>query len=208
MEAAGTETNNDNTFVALNMTDAMPFDEKAVSSGANWGDSKLGASHNLSSSATTVAAQPPTLLDTSAIYGPNAQDQGYNRPSKFCLQRIHNDLHAIRKDPMPGIVVMPDETRANTIHALMMGPPDTPYDHGLFLFELCFPDDYPHRPPKVKHTTTGNGLVRMNPNLYSCGKVCLSILGTWEGPGWSSVQSISVRCVLTISLFALSYFLA
>lgn len=29
--------------------------------------------------------------------------------------------------------------------------------------------------------TTGAGRVRFNPNLYSCGKVCLSLLGTWRG---------------------------
>lgn len=35
----------------------------------------------------------------------------------------------------------------------------------------------------------GNGTVRFNPNLYNCGKVCLSILGTWTGPGWTSVMT-------------------
>ena len=29
--------------------------------------------------------------------------------------------------------------------------------------------------------TTGGGKIRFNPNLYSCGKVCLSLLGTWRG---------------------------
>ncbi len=33
--------------------------------------------------------------------------------------------------------------------------------------------------------------MRFNPNLYSNGKVCLSILGTWSGPGWSPVQTLS-----------------
>lgn len=27
----------------------------------------------------------------------------------------------------------------------------------------------------------GGGQVRFNPNLYNCGKVCLSLLGTWSG---------------------------
>ena len=27
-------------------------------------------------------------------------------------------------------------------------------------------------------------MVRFNPNLYSDGKVCLSLLGTWHGEGW------------------------
>jgi|TARA_B100000524_G_scaffold3754_1_gene2410 ubiquitin-conjugating enzyme E2 Z len=44
-------------------------------------------------------------------------------------------------------------------------------------------------------TTTSGGQVRFNPNLYSSGKVCLSILGTWKaqhsGEQWSAVQSVS-----------------
>jgi ubiquitin-protein ligase len=36
-------------------------------------------------------------------------------------------------------------------------------------------------PPKVQFLTTGGGRERLNPNLYACGKVCLSLLGTWPG---------------------------
>lgn len=51
--------------------------------------------------------------------------------------------------------------------------------------------DYPTNPPKVKLLTTGGGTVRFNPNLYRNGKVCLSILGTWSGPGWTPVQTLA-----------------
>mmetsp|Transcript_10330 Transcript_10330/g.30927 ORF Transcript_10330/g.30927 Transcript_10330/m.30927 type:complete len:103 (-) Transcript_10330:836-1144(-) len=50
------------------------------------------------------------------------------------------------------------------------------------------PDDYPQSPPRVRNMTTGAGRVRFNPNLYANGKVCLSILGTWKGPGWMPVS--------------------
>ncbi len=39
-------------------------------------------------------------------------------------------------------------------------------------------------PAQVQFLTTGGGTVRFNPNLYNCGKVCLSLLGTWSGPSW------------------------
>ena len=39
-------------------------------------------------------------------------------------------------------------------------------------------------PAQVQFLTTGGGTVRFNPNLYHCGKVCLSLLGTWSGPSW------------------------
>jgi hypothetical protein len=31
--------------------------------------------------------------------------------------------------------------------------------------------------------------VRFNPNLYNCGKVCLSLLGTWSGEKWDPAVS-------------------
>lgn len=63
----------------------------------------------------------------------------------------------------------------------------------MYLFSVKIPDDYPFQPPKVKHLTT-DGVFRTNPNLYANGKVCLSILGTWSGPGWT--QILTLRTVL------------
>ena len=41
-----------------------------------------------------------------------------------------------------------------------------------------------------KYCTNGNN-IRFNPNLYTCGKVCVSLLNTWRGDQWTSCQSIS-----------------
>lgn len=77
--------------------------------------------------------------------------------------------------------------------ALIVGPDDTPYAHGFYFFEVQFTDNYPMQPPHVVFKT-GDGRVRFNPNLYVEGKVCLSILGTWAGPSWTS--SCTLRTVL------------
>jgi ubiquitin-conjugating enzyme E2 Z len=42
----------------------------------------------------------------------------------------------------------------------------------------------------VKYCTNGEK-VRFNPNLYTCGKVCVSLLNTWRGEQWTSCQTIS-----------------
>ena len=63
------------------------------------------------------------------------------------------------------------------IHVLITGPFETPYEGGLFYFIVRFGPTYPLTPPRVKLMTTDDGQVRFNPNLYSNGKVCLSILG-------------------------------
>ena len=67
------------------------------------------------------------------------------------------------------------------IQFAISGPEDTPYSGGLFIFDTFFPGEYPTNCPKVNMQTTGQGQVRFNPNLYNCGKVCLSLLGTWQG---------------------------
>ncbi len=51
--------------------------------------------------------------------------------------------------------------------------------------------------PLITFLCTNQGLVRFNPNLYANGKVCLSLLGTWSGPSWTSSSTI-LQVLLTI----------
>lgn len=81
------------------------------------------------------------------------------------------------------IFVRVKSSQINLIRALIIGPESTPYANGCFIFDICLPHNYPVAPPQVKFCTTGGGKVRFNPNLYENGKVCLSLLGTWNGPG-------------------------
>eukprot|EP01101_Sappina_pedata_P003776 TRINITY_DN1529_c0_g1_i5.p1 TRINITY_DN1529_c0_g1~~TRINITY_DN1529_c0_g1_i5.p1 ORF type:complete len:803 (-),score=225.46 TRINITY_DN1529_c0_g1_i5:223-2610(-) len=94
-----------------------------------------------------------------------------------------------------------DDERIDVMQALITGPPDTPYSGGCFLFDIFFPTDYPASPPKVNLATTGGGTVRFNPNLYNCGKVCLSLLGTWGGSqieSWCKSTSTLLQVLVSI----------
>ena len=99
------------------------------------------------------------------------------------MPRIRKDLAEIINEAPSGMFVVPDEADMTKIHAIITGPKDTPYEGGFFYFLLECPPNYPASPPKASLVTTGGGQVRFNPNLYRNGKVCLSILGTWSGPG-------------------------
>jgi len=112
-------------------------------------------------------------------------------PSKTALHRARADFRRLCEEPLEGIVVSPDAKDPLRFHALLSGPAGTPYEGGSFYFVLRLPNDYPHSPPRARIMTTGGGAVRFNPNLYANGKVCLSILGTWQGPGWSPAQNLS-----------------
>ena len=89
-----------------------------------------------------------------------------------------------------------DKIVNNKCSILIMGSfdNDNPYYGGFYLFDGTFPDQYPFQPPKILAMTQGQN-VRFHPNFYVNGKVCLSILGTWSGPPWTSCQNIgSVAC--------------
>jgi ubiquitin-protein ligase len=122
------------------------------------------------------------------------------------LERLHEALPLSRE---ASIFVCVDGDRIDTWRALIMGPRGTPYALGMFEFHLYFPDDYPQVPPLMVLETTGSGSVRFNPNLYNNGKVCLSILGTWNAgdavsrwqPDVSSAQQvlISVQAMILVA---------
>lgn len=131
-----------------------------------------------------------------------SSDWDKEHPTTFCVQRIKKDITEIYSEPPPFICVVPDQENITKIHALIIGPADTPYEGGFFYFFLRCPPDYPIRPPRVRLITTGGGGVRFNPNLYRNGKVCLSILGTWHGPPWSASQSLSSVLISIQSLMS------
>lgn len=102
------------------------------------------------------------------------------------------------------ILIRVDEDRYDFLKACIFGSDDTPYDSGAFIFDIFLPLEYPYVPPKFQLLTTGGGTVRFNPNLYSSGKVCLSLLGTWSGPSWTSASTILQVLVSIQSLILVS----
>ena len=99
-----------------------------------------------------------------------------------------------------------DEKRMHVWRAIISGPEDTPYSGGLFVFDIMCPAEYPNVAPKVNLQTTGGGAVRFNPNLYHCGKVCLSLLGTWQGDqgeSWHPKTSTLLQVLMSIQALIL-----
>lgn len=116
-------------------------------------------------------------------------------------KRLLNDVKNIYKNPLDsqGIYYKHDENDILKGYAIVFGPEGSLYDSGAYLFDITYPDNYPHAPPVFKFCT-GDGHVRFNPNLYRNGKVCLSLLNTWRGEGWSACQTISSVLVTLASI--------
>ncbi|KAF2354899.1 Ubiquitin-conjugating enzyme E2 [Trinorchestia longiramus] len=76
---------------------------------------------------------------------------------------------------------------------MIVGESETPYAGGFFHFMFRFGPQYPFEPPRVCCMTSYRFgcSVRFHPNLYVNGYVCLSLLGTWDGPRWSAANNLS-----------------
>ncbi|ENN81713.1 hypothetical protein YQE_01917, partial [Dendroctonus ponderosae] len=90
--------------------------------------------------------------------------------------------YALLKESLPADVwVCSYGNRLDLLSVMIRGPAKTPYEDGLFLFDIQLSADYPRSPPLVHYISYSSE--RLNPNLYVEGKVCVSLLGTWMGKG-------------------------
>jgi ubiquitin-protein ligase len=112
-------------------------------------------------------------------------------------KRIKSDIkHFINGNyDIHGIFIDFNDSDITKLKGLIIGPDGTPYEGGFYMFDVEFPLDYPYSPPKIKFISPPD--VRFNPNLYTNGKVCLSMLNTWNGPSWEPTLSLS-KILITI----------
>lgn len=112
--------------------------------------------------------------------------------NSLSTKRIYKDYKKYYDSDLSslGIYCIMDEEDITMMRAMIVGPKDTPYEGGCYYFLFRFPKNYPFSPPTVT-IETRDKRIRLNPNFYTCGKVCLSILNTWAGEQWTSACSLS-----------------
>jgi len=111
----------------------------------------------------------------------------------FVFKRLNKELSKLKEeaDKLDGIIIE-DPKDILEWNAKIIGPPDTPYQDGIFNIQLKFDSDYPKRPPSVKFLT-----YMYHPNIYRDGKICIDILQN----EWTPAQNVrtilySIRSLL------------
>ncbi|KAL3364047.1 hypothetical protein AABB24_013005 [Solanum stoloniferum] len=126
------------------------------------------------------------------------------QPPKAWSKKVQDEWKILENDLPDTIYVRVYEARMDLLRAVVIGPQGTPYHDGLFVFDVLFPQNYPDVPPMVYYYSGG---LRLNPNLYDCGKVCLSLLNTWTGKGnerWMPNSSTMLQVLVSIQALILN----
>ena len=146
--------------------------------------------------------ESPIIFEGAKYFFQKDFDMAKNKKINY-QKRMIQELSILRKSvPIEfgaSVYIAMDPENISVSRVLITGPHDTPYDSGCFIFDIFIPQEFPGGPPKVYMLNTGN--VRFNPNLYNCGKVCLSILGTWagsKGETWNKETSSLLQIFMSI----------
>ncbi|KAL3115920.1 hypothetical protein niasHT_007220 [Heterodera trifolii] len=92
-----------------------------------------------------------------------------------------------------GVTIEPVNETLFEIIGKIRGPPDSPYENGIFILDVRIPQEYPFQPPKVKFTTR-----IWHPNISSqTGAICLDILkDQWAASMTLRTVLLSVQSLL------------
>lgn len=85
---------------------------------------------------------------------------------------LAKQLRDLKKSPVEGFSAgLVDDENVFEWEIIIIGPPDTLYEGGVFKARMSFPPDYPQMPPKMRFISE-----LWHPNVYPNGEVCISIL--------------------------------
>ena len=104
----------------------------------------------------------------------------------MALKRLHSEYKQYLNDPNNFYTIDPDSKNFYIWNILLLGPPNTIFEGGVFKCQFIFPIEYPNKPPQFIFTSD-----LPHPNIYSNGKVCISILH--EGKDEFEYENINER---------------
>ncbi|XP_010922564.1 probable ubiquitin-conjugating enzyme E2 23 [Elaeis guineensis] len=123
---------------------------------------------------------------------------GQNTGGRKWVKKVQQEWSILEKNLPDAIYVRVYEDRMDLLRAVIIGACGTPYQDGLFFFDFHLSPDYPQVPPSAYYHSGG---LRVNPNLYVDGKVCLSLLNTWTGKGnevWDPSSSSILQVLVSL----------
>jgi baculoviral IAP repeat-containing protein 6 len=85
------------------------------------------------------------------------------------MRKIISELTTLKTGLPPGIYIRYGMSRIDVMKVIIVGPEDTPYELGLFEFDILLPTEYPNKPPMV-YFRGAAGTLLVSPNLHADGE--------------------------------------
>mmetsp|Transcript_17619 Transcript_17619/g.49241 ORF Transcript_17619/g.49241 Transcript_17619/m.49241 type:complete len:1167 (-) Transcript_17619:484-3984(-) len=167
------------TAVSRQASSAAAADHSAPEEGSRRGEQAAAAPSSTAAALTVSEEVFPRYGEVEAFdnHAYVAQPLQPINPSKW-HKRVLKDMKTLARNLPDTIWVASSSTQMGLLRAAILGAKGTPYHDNLFFFDIWLPPMYPNTPPEVLYHSGGR---RLNPNLYENGKVCLSLLNTWNG---------------------------
>jgi len=119
---------------------------------------------------------------------------------------LQNQFKKSQSEPVEGIALELRDDNLYEWKVYIEGPKETFYEGGIFQLVMKFPTDYPMSPPTVTFLSDF-----WHPNVYTDGKVCISILhppghdemsGELPEERWLPTQTVTTILLSIISLLS------
>lgn len=113
--------------------------------------------------------------------------------SLAAAKRLRKELQTLQKSKNDDddIYLHADPNNLLHWHAWLRGPPDTPFEGGVFQLDIRCGTEYPLAPPNIRFVT---GV--FHPNVHKNGDICLDILKKEWSPAWGLLSAC--RAVLAL----------
>jgi len=99
----------------------------------------------------------------------NNVQQSNNTNSKRIFKELKHLVSGVKG--LERVKIFPNADDLNFWKILLIGPPESSYNHGIYMLQFQFPHMFPFKPPKVKFVTP-----IYHCNVTSGGNLCLDIL--------------------------------
>ena len=106
-------------------------------------------------------------------------------------KRIDWELENQQKNPCEYFSFGKDKTNDFKLNFILFGPNDSPFEGGIFEGVIDLDINYPDKAPSVTFKGSKHVPILYHPNIYSRGKVCISILH--EGVDNTEYESSDMR---------------
>ncbi|UZJ51118.1 hypothetical protein CBS101457_000438 [Exobasidium rhododendri] len=123
------------------------------------------------------------------------------------LSRIQREYRILSSSLPDEILVRSYEDRMDLFRTIIIGSQGTPYQDAPFCIDFYLGANFPDEPPRAHFHSWSQGHGRVSPNLYEEGRICLSLLNTWQGQEevetWNPEKSTLLQILVSVKALVL-----